>query len=337
MKYRLTSLLFQCIFFQINLTYCSNHSYGVEESPREGPESGRVVGAVEAVVHGLDHLLLVLGHHAPHLLVPVALVQRVVLLRDRPQTRNCQGPSLNHGTDTKVLCLEVFKHKCTKYQIAEDEDAYANVAEDEGYNTTEAVLETPPQGLSRWNMCRSWTPGRCRPDRRDVVEQLDPLLGAPQGERVGGVLGDPDLVEVALLVGRQVENARHPEGSILLHGSSSSIYTSSIVATAPSIESGRLAFAQQLESRQAGSSATVAAVTCTELRRLERGSVGQQYTAQGSRHLTLGHRVRHCSDQMTFFGGTCNLMIHLRLLNLATYFSLFAGHLVSHRSPQNLR
>ena len=171
-------------------------------------------------------------------------------------------------------------------------------------------------------MCRSWTPGRCRPDRRDVVEQLDPLLGAPQGERVGGVLGDPDLVEaVALLVGRQVENARHPEGSILLHGSSSSIYTSSIVATAPSIESGRLAFAQQLESRQAGSSATVVAVTCTELGRLERGSVGQQYTAQGSRHLTLGHRVRHCSDQMTFFGGTCNLLIHLRLLNLATYFS----------------
>ena len=48
---------------------------------------------------------------------------------------------------------------------------------------------------------------------------------------------------------------RHPEGSILLHGSSSSIYrlmpSLMAVATAPSIESGRLAFAQQLESRQA--------------------------------------------------------------------------------------
>ena len=167
------------------------------------------------------------------------------------------------------------------------------------------------------------------------MKQLDPLLRAPEGEGVGGV-GDPD-VRLRSLRRELVEYARHPEGSILLHGSSSSIYTSSIVATAPSIESGRLAFAQQLESRQAGSSATVAAVTCTELGRLERGSVGQQYTAQGSRHLTLGHRVRHCSDQMTFFGGTCNLLIHLRLLNLATYFSLLAGHLVSHPSPQNLK
>ena len=69
-------------------------------------------------------------------------------------------------------------------------------------------------------------------------------------------MSDPD-VGLGSLQHRELvfEYARHPEGSILLHGSSSSIYRlsgmpSSIVATAPSIESGRLAFAQQLESRQ---------------------------------------------------------------------------------------
>ena len=94
------------------------------------------------------------------------------------------------------------------------------------------------------------------------MKQLDPLLRAPEGEGVGGV-GDPDVGLPSLR--REVEYARHPEGSILLHGSSSSIYrlsgmpSSSFVATvAPSIESGRLAFAQQPESRQAGSTATVA-------------------------------------------------------------------------------
>ena len=100
------------------------------------------------------------------------------------------------------------------------------------------------------------------------MKQLDPLLRAPEGERVGGV-GDPD-VGLRSLRRELVEYARHPEGSILLHGSSSSIYRlsgmpSSIVATAPSIESGRLAFAQQLESRQqAESTATVPPlVSCT--------------------------------------------------------------------------
>ena len=95
------------------------------------------------------------------------------------------------------------------------------------------------------------------------MKQLDPLLRAPEGEGVRGGVGDPDVGLPSLL--REVEYARHPEGSILLHGSSSSIYRLSgmpseiVVATAPSIESGRLAFAQQLESRQeAGSSATVA-------------------------------------------------------------------------------
>ena len=100
------------------------------------------------------------------------------------------------------------------------------------------------------------------------MKQLDPLLRAPEGEGVGGV-GDPD-VGLRSLRRELVEYARHPEGSILLHGSSSSIYRLSgmpslIVATAPSIESGRLAFAQQLESRQqARSTATLPPlVSCT--------------------------------------------------------------------------
>ena len=145
------------------------------------------------------------------------------------------------------------------------------------------------------------------------MEQLDPLLRAPEGERVrGGVLGDPDVgLGPSLLLRREVfEYARHPEGSILLHGSSSSIYrlsgmpSSSFVGTvAPSIESGRLAFAQQLESRQqqAGSTATVPPVlSCTAHptntlilhttvleTRDSCGRARQHTTHKRSRHLTL--------------------------------------------------
>ena len=55
-------------------------------------------------------------------------------------------------SNTEQTPESAFKHKCTKYQIAEDEHAYANVAEDEGYNATEAVLEPLPDSLSRRNV-----------------------------------------------------------------------------------------------------------------------------------------------------------------------------------------
>merc|ERR1711981_1388075 len=111
-----------------------------EKSSRKGPLGGGVVGPVKPLLDAFNHHLLVVGHHPLHLLVPVPLVQGVVSLSDVPKSGDCQGSSLHHRTDPKIFCLKVFKHKCTEYQIAKNQHAYANVAKDEGYNATEAVL-----------------------------------------------------------------------------------------------------------------------------------------------------------------------------------------------------